>query len=157
MVLLSVRMSKDTINQSSLLSSDDLQVKNTYVQFLYHCYIDTQVDNKETFTKEYVWELFKTFMIDIEKVSFNLPLQILSVWYSVCLSWVYQKCTKASVWNIHQYLARHPALSSAQCMPLHRYQNNIHYLCTGCLTYISSMEVVYVIQVPVRWHCALIQ
>ncbi|XP_064398624.1 inositol 1,4,5-trisphosphate receptor type 2-like isoform X2 [Halichondria panicea] len=43
-------------------------VKNTYVQFLYHCYVDTQVDNKETFTKEHVWDLFKNFMIDMENI-----------------------------------------------------------------------------------------
>ena len=43
-------------------------MKNTYCKFLYHCYIDTEVDNKETFTKDHMWELFKTFMADINKV-----------------------------------------------------------------------------------------
>ena len=39
-----------------------------YVRFLFHCYIDTEVDNKEIFTKEHVWELFKSFLVDIAKV-----------------------------------------------------------------------------------------
>jgi hypothetical protein len=43
-------------------------VKKIYVNFLYHCYIDTEVDNKETFTKEYVWLLFRSFVDDIDKV-----------------------------------------------------------------------------------------
>ena len=38
------------------------------MNFLYHCYIDTEVDNKETFTKEYVWLLFRSFVDDIDKV-----------------------------------------------------------------------------------------
>ena len=54
------------------------QVKNVYVRFLYHCYIDTEVDNKETFTKEHVWELFKSFLVDIAKVSF-VVLQISTI------------------------------------------------------------------------------
>ena len=43
-------------------------MKNVYVRFLFHCYIDTEVDNKETFTKEHIWELFKSFLVDIAKV-----------------------------------------------------------------------------------------
>ena len=61
------------------------QVKNVYVRFLYHCYIDTEVDNKETFTKEHVWELFKSFLVDIAKVSF-VVLQISTIFFSEFLS-----------------------------------------------------------------------
>ena len=50
-----------------------------YVRFLYHCYIDTEVDNKETFTKEHVWELFKSFLVDIAKVSFMFCLWLCTV------------------------------------------------------------------------------
>ena len=59
-----------------------VQVKNVYVRFLYHCYIDTEVDNKETFTKEHVWELFKSFLVDIAKVSlmFCLWLGTVNTW-----------------------------------------------------------------------------
>ena len=39
-----------------------------YVEFLYHCYIDAEVDNKETFNKEFVWDLFRAFLVDMEKV-----------------------------------------------------------------------------------------
>ena len=60
------------------------QVKNVYVRFLYHCYIDTEVDNKETFTKEHVWELFKSFLVDIAKVSF-IVLPISTVFFQVLI------------------------------------------------------------------------
>lgn len=33
-----------------------------------HCYIDAEVDNKETFTKEYMWELFANMINDIGHV-----------------------------------------------------------------------------------------
>ena len=56
-----------------------MQVKNVYVRFLYHCYIDTEVDNKETFTKEHVWELFKSFLVDIAKVSLMFFLWLCTV------------------------------------------------------------------------------
>lgn len=46
------------------------QVKDTYCKFLYHCYIDTEVDNKETFTRDYLWDLFKCFVMDIGVVRF---------------------------------------------------------------------------------------
>ena len=59
-----------------------VQVKNVYVRFLYHCYIDTEVDNKETFTKEHVWELFKSFLVDIAKVSFMFCLWLGTVFFA---------------------------------------------------------------------------
>ena len=49
------------------------QVKIVYAQFLYHCYIDTEVDNKETFTKDHLWDVFKSFSIDIHRVSISAP------------------------------------------------------------------------------------
>ncbi len=30
--------------------------------------VATEVDNKETFTKEHVWEVFKSFMVDMATV-----------------------------------------------------------------------------------------
>ena len=38
------------------------------MDFLLHCYIDAEVDNKETFTKEYMWDLFENMISDINKV-----------------------------------------------------------------------------------------
>ena len=57
----------------SLLSPPPRQVKIVYAQFLYHCYIDTEVDNKETFTKDHLWDVFKSFSIDIHRVSISAP------------------------------------------------------------------------------------
>ena len=39
-----------------------------YGRFLYHCYIDAEVDNKETFSKTHMWKLFDSFVTDIMKV-----------------------------------------------------------------------------------------
>lgn len=33
-----------------------------------HCYIDAEVDNKETFTKKFMWDLFCDMIDDINKV-----------------------------------------------------------------------------------------
>ena len=40
-----------------------------YIRFLFHCYIDTEVDNKEVFVKKHIWELFNSFLTDILKVT----------------------------------------------------------------------------------------
>ena len=42
------------------------------MDFLLHCYIDAEVDNKETFTKEFMWTLFEKFSQDIDIVSKGL-------------------------------------------------------------------------------------
>ena len=47
------------------------QVKQEYVDFLLHCYIDAEVDNKETFTKEFMWNLFDNFGMDIDQVNIH--------------------------------------------------------------------------------------
>ena len=44
------------------------QVKQYYIDFLLHCYVDAEVDNKETFTKEFMWDLFQNMSEDIHHV-----------------------------------------------------------------------------------------
>ena len=44
------------------------QVKNVYVKLLYNCYVDSGLDNKETFAKDHMWTLFKSAVKDIDKV-----------------------------------------------------------------------------------------
>ena len=45
------------------------QVKNVYVQFLMHAYIDTDVEMKEVYSRDTMWELFENFLPDISTVS----------------------------------------------------------------------------------------
>ena len=52
----------------SLLS----QVKNGYVNFLNHCYIDTEVEMKEIYTSNHMWQLFENFLVDMAMVC-NAP------------------------------------------------------------------------------------
>ena len=50
------------------------QVKNVYVQFLMHAYIDTDVEMKEVYSRDTMWELFENFLPDISTVSNVLKL-----------------------------------------------------------------------------------
>lgn len=60
----------------SLLPLDDIvrvvthqnclpEVKSAYVNFLNHCYIDTEVEMKEIYTSNHVWTLFGSFLADM--------------------------------------------------------------------------------------------
>lgn len=42
-----------------------LQVKDIYIKFLYHCYIDTENETREIFTQSYIWSIFENFINDI--------------------------------------------------------------------------------------------
>ena len=65
----------------SLLPLDDIvnmvchrdtipEVKEAYVNFLTHCYIDTEVEMKEIYTSSHMWQLFeRSFLLDMGVVS----------------------------------------------------------------------------------------
>lgn len=64
----------------SLLSLDDIvrvvihpecipEVKDAYINFLNHCFIDTEVEMKEIYTSNHIWTLFENFLIDINTVT----------------------------------------------------------------------------------------
>ncbi|KAL3853775.1 hypothetical protein ACJMK2_017288 [Sinanodonta woodiana] len=64
----------------SLLPLDDIirvvthkdcipEVKTAYVNFLNHCYIDTEVEMKEIYTSSHMWVLFENFLLDMALVS----------------------------------------------------------------------------------------
>ncbi|KAK9889429.1 hypothetical protein WA026_004699 [Henosepilachna vigintioctopunctata] len=65
----------------SLLPLDDIvavvvhpdcipEVKEAYVGFLNHCYIDTEVEMKEIYTSNHMWTLFeKSFLIDMSDIA----------------------------------------------------------------------------------------
>ena len=44
------------------------QVKSAYINFLNHCYIDTEVEMKEIYTSNHMWTLFENFLIDMGEV-----------------------------------------------------------------------------------------
>ena len=47
-----------------------LKVKDAYVNFLTHCYIDTEVEMKEIYTSNHMWQLFEqSFLIDMGVIS----------------------------------------------------------------------------------------
>ena len=54
------------------------QVKNVYVQFLMHAYIDTDVEMKEVYSRDTMWELFENFLPDISTVSNPMTLTCIS-------------------------------------------------------------------------------
>lgn len=68
------------IKCNSLLSLDDIvsmishpdcipQVKEAYVDFLNHCYIDTEVEMKEIYSSNHMWNLFeKSFLTDMNAI-----------------------------------------------------------------------------------------
>ncbi|GFG38602.1 hypothetical protein Cfor_01649 [Coptotermes formosanus] len=65
----------------SLLPLDDIvavvshqdcipEVKEAYINFLNHCYIDTEVEMKEIYTSNHMWSLFeKSFLVDMGHVA----------------------------------------------------------------------------------------
>ncbi|KNC72316.1 hypothetical protein SARC_15131, partial [Sphaeroforma arctica JP610] len=42
-------------------------VKNAYVYFLTHCYLETEMDVPEMYTSSLMWQLMSSFQADIEK------------------------------------------------------------------------------------------
>uniref|UniRef100_A0A673C154 Inositol 1,4,5-trisphosphate receptor n=1 Tax=Sphaeramia orbicularis TaxID=375764 RepID=A0A673C154_9TELE len=67
------------IKCNSLLPLDDIvrvvthedcipEVKIAYINFLNHCYVDTEVEMKEIYTSNHMWKLFENFLVDICRV-----------------------------------------------------------------------------------------
>jgi len=50
------------------MNSDVFQVKIAYINFLNHCYVDTEVEMKEIYTSNHMWKLFENFLVDICRV-----------------------------------------------------------------------------------------
>ncbi|XP_072886532.1 inositol 1,4,5-trisphosphate-gated calcium channel ITPR3 isoform X1 [Hemitrygon akajei] len=44
------------------------EVKIAYVNFVNHCYVDTEVEMKEIYTSNHIWKIFETFTVDIAQV-----------------------------------------------------------------------------------------
>ena len=53
-----------------------------YVNFLSHCYIDTEVEVKEIYTSASMWNLFDNFLVDMGVVSITrLPFYLITLNY----------------------------------------------------------------------------
>ncbi|XP_063052476.1 inositol 1,4,5-trisphosphate receptor type 2 isoform X3 [Engraulis encrasicolus] len=63
---------------NSLLPLDDIvnvvthddcipEVKIAYVNFVNHCYVDTEVEMKEIYTSHHIWKLFENFLVDMAR------------------------------------------------------------------------------------------
>ena len=45
-------------------------MKEAYINFLNHCYIDTEVEMKEIYNSHHIWSLFeKSFLVDMARVA----------------------------------------------------------------------------------------
>lgn len=50
------------------------QVKEAYINFLNHCYIDTEVEMKEIYNSHHIWSLFEqSFLVDMARVATATP------------------------------------------------------------------------------------
>ncbi|GAB1291128.1 Inositol 1,4,5-trisphosphate receptor type 1 [Apodemus speciosus] len=49
----------------SLTKTASPRVKIAYINFLNHCYVDTEVEMKEIYTSNHMWKLFENFLVDI--------------------------------------------------------------------------------------------
>ncbi|KAK0153640.1 Inositol 1,4,5-trisphosphate receptor type 3 [Merluccius polli] len=47
------------------------EVKVAYVNFVNHCYVDTEVEMKEIYTSNHIWNLFEDFIMDMARVCNN--------------------------------------------------------------------------------------
>ncbi|XP_035376069.1 inositol 1,4,5-trisphosphate receptor type 1 isoform X3 [Electrophorus electricus] len=70
------------IKCNSLLPLDDIvrvvthedlhpRGEDCYIDFLNHCYVDTEVEMKEIYTSNHMWKLFENFLVDICRVCNN--------------------------------------------------------------------------------------
>uniref|UniRef100_A0A669C876 Inositol 1,4,5-trisphosphate receptor n=1 Tax=Oreochromis niloticus TaxID=8128 RepID=A0A669C876_ORENI len=53
------------------------EVKIAYVNFVNHCYVDTEVEMKEIYTSNHIWKLFEDFTVDMARVGTRLSDPVL--------------------------------------------------------------------------------
>ncbi|XP_065197273.1 inositol 1,4,5-trisphosphate receptor type 1-like isoform X2 [Sycon ciliatum] len=49
------------------------EVKKVYIDFLTHCYVDTEVEMKEIFTRQHIWTLFSVIVLDMQQLCKKEP------------------------------------------------------------------------------------
>lgn len=63
-------------------------MKIAYVNFVNHCYVDTEVEMKEIYTSHHIWKLFENFLVDMARVSTSQCLSLppcLAITLTVCM------------------------------------------------------------------------
>uniref|UniRef100_A0A3B5MN81 Inositol 1,4,5-trisphosphate receptor n=1 Tax=Xiphophorus couchianus TaxID=32473 RepID=A0A3B5MN81_9TELE len=50
------------------------EVKIAYVNFVNHCYVDTEVEMKEIYTSNHIWKLFEDFTVDMARKRLTDPV-----------------------------------------------------------------------------------
>ncbi|KAI0984952.1 hypothetical protein GJ496_002567 [Pomphorhynchus laevis] len=59
-----------------------VQVKNTYVKFFFHCYIDCDLELKDLYQSNHVWTMIdSSFVVDIERFISSSPEDIDHIYY----------------------------------------------------------------------------
>lgn len=119
-------------------------VKNAYVNFLNHCYVDTEVEMKEIYSSNHIWTLFDDFMADIERVT--SPEGVKSKWVLTGL----ERISDSRVW-FRERSARQPAagLHRQHCDGYHH-----HVLQLSVLRYHhhdSGTCLAHLYQLPSYW------
>lgn len=94
------------------------QVKNVYVQFLMHAYIDTDVELREVYSRDTMWELFENFLPDISTVS-DIVLMCTDLWttYCNCVFPIRSRTVTLILFWRHTLLI--PSLKQSQCFLPH--------------------------------------
>lgn len=46
------------------------------MNFVNHCYVDTEVEMKEIYTSNHIWNLFEDFTVDMARVHFSAVLTL---------------------------------------------------------------------------------
>lgn len=47
------------------------------MNFVNHCYVDTEVEMKEIYTSNHIWKLFDNFLVDMSRVSLSEKFTLL--------------------------------------------------------------------------------
>ena len=48
-----------------------IQLKDYYLKFLYHCYLETEIETREIFTQTHIWSLFSNFVEDMNRLLYT--------------------------------------------------------------------------------------
>lgn len=49
------------------------------MNFVNHCYVDTEVEMKEIYTSNHIWKLFDNFLVDMSRVRLSQILKVAHV------------------------------------------------------------------------------
>ncbi|PIO26195.1 hypothetical protein AB205_0129360 [Aquarana catesbeiana] len=77
------QIKQDLDQLRSIVEKSELWVKIAYINFLNHCYVDTEVEMKEIYTSNHMWKLFENFLVDICRTRQPVFVQLLQAVFRV--------------------------------------------------------------------------